>query len=115
MEVKLFEIRDRGTFIPAIAVRLCTDNETERWLLGRSGYRGVNIDPAEKNVEPYVILSKLDGVEAQYDPFRWPNRTMARAHLHINSKWFELVSGDIIDVEFIHGESQVMKTSERFD
>lgn len=64
--------------------------------------------------EPYVILAKLDGVEAQYDPFRWPNfRTLGNAHQHIIEHWSELTSGDVVDVEFILGESKEPKQSER--
>ena len=38
MNVKLLEIRDRATFIPAIAIQLGSRSEEERWLLSRSGH-----------------------------------------------------------------------------
>lgn len=117
MEVKLFEIRDRGTFIPVMATRLIitgdvVQHDAEIYLLRRAGYAKEQI--LFRYAEPYVILTKLDGVEAQYDPFSWPNRrTMGTAHRHIIDLWSELRSGDVIDIEFILGETQTAKKSER--
>ena len=112
MEVKLFEIRDAATFIPVMATALISGNGREHWLLRRSGY-------AEEQIarccaaQRYVILCKLDGVEAQYDPFGWPNqRTMGNAHRHIIEHWNELESGAVIDVEYILGEKPAPKQSE---
>jgi hypothetical protein len=131
--VKLFEVRDRGTFMPMMAVRLLVrqpdfrhahdrslsesqfaihDNR-EEWLLRRAGY-GQNeiLDHADEH-EPYVILIKLDGTECQYDPFAWPNRrTLTTAHLYIRDNWSKLTSGQVIDVEHILGESDQPKESE---
>ncbi len=117
MEVKLFEIRDRGTFIPVMATRLIVNElgemgEAELWLLRRAGYNESQV--LISVAEPYIILCKLDGVEAQYDSFSWPNqRTMGNTHRHIIELWSELKSGDVIDVEFILGETQTPKESER--
>lgn len=123
MDVKLFEIRDAATFIPAMAVRLRNRNEAEFYLLRRAGYSAREIGGPEETVgtlardlEPYVILCKLDGVEAQYDPFAWPNqRTMGYAHQDIIKHWDELKSGDVIDVEYLNGETKEPKVSERDD
>jgi hypothetical protein len=38
MTTKAFEIRDRATFIPAIAVRLDPADERERYLIARCGF-----------------------------------------------------------------------------
>ena len=38
MDIKLLEIRDRNTFIPALAVRLRASNADELYLLRRAGY-----------------------------------------------------------------------------
>jgi len=38
MEVKLLEVRDIGTCIPLLAVRMGSDNEAEQRLLWRVGY-----------------------------------------------------------------------------
>lgn len=40
MEVKCLEIRDEGTFIPVICLRPVPENEGQRYLLRRDGYRG---------------------------------------------------------------------------
>lgn len=123
MDVKLFEIRDSATFIPVMAVALIERNAAENFLLSRAGYADEQIaneaDPVDGrifdlNQQRYVILCKLDGVEAQYDPFSWPRaRTMSVAHQFIIENWRDLKSGDVIDVQVILGETTVPKTSER--
>ena len=118
MEVKLLEIRDRATFIPAMAIRLIVNEssntlyEKELWLLRRAGYNREQITISQD--VPYIILCKLDGVEAQYDPFQWGlSRTMRDAHRYIIDSWSFLKSGDLVDVEFINGETPHPKISER--
>lgn len=113
MEVKLFEVRDSATFMPMMAVRLRWNNTAERFLLRRAGYAGEQID-RDAGIEPYVIFCKLDGVEAQYDPFAWSSgaRTIPTAHRHIIENWNTLRSGDVIDVQFLVGETTTAKESE---
>lgn len=111
MQVKLFEIRDRATFIPAMAVKLdgnCSDQED--WLLRRAGYGSCN--SADRN---YVYLTHLSEGTTQYDPYRWGScsRTMTSAHRYILDHFDELTPGQVIDVEFILGESTTPKKSER--
>lgn len=111
MEVKMFEIRDRGTFIAAMAIRLGSRNEAERFLLSKSGYGKHTEDHAQ-----YVVLCKIDGSDfgAQYDPWSWGScRTMPQAHNHIHCNWDRLQSGQVIDVEYILGERETPKTSEK--
>ena len=38
---------------------------------------------------------------------------MIEAHRHIQYSWDELESGDVVDVEYILGESKFKKVSER--
>ncbi len=107
MEIKLFEIRDRGTFIPAMAVKPVSDNMVESWiLLGRSGF----------NRETHCIyLIHLGGQQAKHDAYEWGNsRTMHEAHKYIEQNFDTLQSGDVIDVEFILGETTEKKISERY-
>jgi hypothetical protein len=102
VEIKLFEIRDRATLIPAMAIR--NDDERTRKeyaLLARAGFRG-----------RYVLLIHLEGMQINYDMYNWSNRTMAAAHDFIESNWRSLTSGDVIDVEYILGESDKKKESE---
>ena len=64
MECKTLEIRDRMTFIPALAVNINSDNEAQRYLMQRCGY------PC--NGEPNIILTKLAGeCQASNDPYSW--------------------------------------------
>src|SRR5262249_55810951 len=91
-------------------------DDAEFFLLRRAGYAEHQIRPSNypAPTEPYIILCKLVEVEAHYDPFDWPrNRTMTTAHRHIINHWDELTSGDVIDVEFILGETKEPKQSER--
>lgn len=112
MTVKLFEIRDRATCIPAMAVHLRNRTPAEFFLLRRAGYSAEQIGGREEDHERYVVLMKLDGERSTYDPFAWGDRTMHVAHLHIVEKWHTLESGDVVDVQFILGETKAPKVSE---
>jgi|SRR5580704_3039515 hypothetical protein len=108
MEVKCLEVRDAGTFIPVICIRPVPDNEGQRYLLRRDGYRG------DMN-EHCIIVIKAQCRGVSYDPYNWPNdtRTMPNAHGYIEGHWEELKDGDVIDVEYITGETNKPKVSER--
>lgn len=113
MICKTIEIRDRGTFIPAMAIKLQPRCDADRYLLARSGY-GVH---AERQAE-YVILMRIDGGEdlkGQCDPNAWGDcpRTMLEAHCWIALHFEDIESGDVVDVEFILGETASAKISER--
>jgi hypothetical protein len=106
---KTLEIRDKGTFIPALAVQLGPTCEADRWLLARAGF---GLSPT--NQANYVILVHLEGDESHYDPHAWSHaRTMPVAHSFILENFDRLEDGAVVDVEFILGESQVPKVSER--
>lgn len=108
MEIKCLEIRDHGTFIPVICVRPVPDNEAQRYLLRRDGYSG---DSAERCI--IMIDEQCRGVA--YDPYDWVRdmRTKQTAHLYIQEHWHILADGDVIDVQFILGETKTRKISER--
>jgi len=110
MEVKVFEVRDRAIFIPALAVRLTPKSEAERYLIARAGY-GDRPDEQGR----YVLVAKLhEGTtKITYDPFDWNNPyTMPNAHRYIIEHFDELESGEVVDVEYILGESDKPKISE---
>ena len=109
MITKLFEIRDSGTFIPMIAIKLSPQNEAERYLLGRAGF-GRQAEDHEK----YVLFSSLTGGEMTSDPYNWPNRTRQVAHIYITEHFDELENGQVIDVQFILKETPQPKTTEAF-
>lgn len=114
---KLFEVRDRGTFIPVLATLIEVvdpGNEwdewdiRDNWLKRRAGY----------GPDRCVILCRLEchGVNgnATYDPYSWGVgvRTMLVAHQNILQCWDQLEPGAVIDVEYILGETTEPKRSE---
>lgn len=113
MRTKTFEVRDRHTFIPVLAVDTRSDDPLEHWLLRRAGY---------DNTSDCVILIRMEckGINgnASYDPFAWNatgTRTMHVAHQYIQEHWDTLNSGDVICVEHILGERTEPKKSERLE
>jgi hypothetical protein len=110
MESKCLELRDSGTFIPVICIRPVPVNEAQRYLLRRDGYSGTA-------GEHCVIMIDAQCRGAAYDCYDWPggSRTKKVAHNYIAEHWHELVDGDVIDVEFILGETLTKKISERYE
>jgi hypothetical protein len=114
IETKLFEIRDRATFIPVIASLMevsGTWNDAalaEDYLLRRCGFR-----PTTNLIWMSRIQSHPEPASyAPYDLGGGP-RTIYVAHDYIRTHWAELRSGAVIDVEFILGETDAPKRSER--
>lgn len=108
---KLLEIRDRLTFIPALAIQFDHETDAESYLLERAGYGQTREDHLS-----YIALCRLDGGMRTITtaPYEWTgSRTMQIAHKYIDEHWTEINSGDVIDVEFICGESKSMKMPER--
>lgn len=99
MTTKLLEIRDRATFIPALAISI---EASDGPLARRAGFESQCIE-----------LIHLTSQQCEYDPYSWGGgRTMANAHEYIRTHWDEISEGDVIDVEFILGESGAQKVSE---
>jgi len=106
MEIKLIEVRDRGTFIPALAIRVTSTGDVAGdWLLRRGGF---SLNGAS------IILIRLTDCEAQYDPYDWANRTMQTAHVWLLEHFEQIESGAVVDVEHM-GETPAPKVSERFE
>ncbi len=107
MEVKLFEVRDSATFIPAIAIDMSTMHmpEAERYLASRVGY----------GLDRLILFGKACDGKMSYNSFEHSKvcRTMQVAHDYVTEHWNELTSGAVIDVQFIEGETTVQKISER--
>ena len=105
MKAKALEIRDEGTFIPALAVDMNPIEDGQRYLLRRCGY------PCD--YRPNVILTRLDGSgKASNDPYEWGGRTWPTAHKYIIEQWHSLKDGDVVDVSYILGETDAPKVSE---
>lgn len=98
--IKTVEIRDRGTLIPAFAIKMLPSDEKELFLFKGAGYGWVN---------PCIMLVAL---ESPWHSARcseeWINstRTMPAAHKWIEDYFDEIANGDVIDVEFILGEKE---------
>lgn len=111
-DVKMFEVRDEGTTMVVIALKPNPGHEAERWGWARSGY-GLEI----ADQRPYVLLAPLHAGEGMLvcDPFKHPGspRTLPTAHRYIIEHWDYLVSGDVVDVQFILRETTECKVSER--
>lgn len=104
MITKAIEIRDRATFVPAIAISTAPANEGQRYLLRRSGYA-----PDGHT----IILVKLSEPSANYDVYQWDSRTMQIAHSWIEKHFSEIEDGAVVDVQHIIGETAEPKRSER--
>lgn len=111
------------TFIPVLAIRMMrgpsanlleassAEHVAENWLMRKAGY---NLDDPPLA----VLLCRMDPNggphQASYDPYSWGMaRTLSFAHSYIVEHWGELKSGDVIDVEFLLGETKTKKQSER--
>jgi hypothetical protein len=113
MKAIIIEIRDAGTFIPALAVQLGSSEEQERWLLAMAGYGRTYEDQSE-----YVVLCKINGgspCKCAIDPVEWGQnpRTYYVAHRYVQKHFSELEAGAVVDVQFILGETATPKTTDR--
>ncbi len=108
MQVKMLEIRDAGTFIPVMCIKPVPDNEARRYLLRRDGYSCDQHDPI-------IIMIDAQCRGVSFDPYDWPgeSRTKQVANNAIQENWETLRDGDVIDVQFILGETDKPKLSER--
>ena len=112
MKLKMFEIRDAGTYIPVIAIKLLAENSSQLYMLGRAGY---GLTPEAQN--KYVLLAQIDGGvgTTSCDPHDWGDRTMFTAHQYIIDNFDILEDSAVVDVEFLLGETKQPKISERYE
>ena len=108
---KFFEIRDRGTCLPVMAIRL--DSETcsdkERWLLSQAGF-----GKTQESHREYIMLCDIASRKphALYDPFNWKESFMVDVHLHLQDHFDDYQSGAVLDVSVIRGESDTPRPSD---
>jgi len=107
VEIKLFEVRDRGTCMPSIAIRTSSANDSERWMLAHMGY-GTDAEDQKR----HVLFAPLCDPSLKYDPEDWRDRTMATAHRYIIDHWDMLTAGQVIDVRYILGETDAPAPSD---
>ena len=110
MIARLFEIRDRGTFIPMLAVQCDAADENERYLLAHAGF-GKDTETQHR----YVLCGEIDSgkFKMSYDPFDFTNGTLRQAVEHIQANFHALVSDAVIDAEFLRGERAAPRPPER--
>lgn len=112
LTTKAFEIRDKMTFIPVMAAKLAKEPTMGNWyieeeyLIRRAGYA--------KDTD-YIVVTILTSLESNCDIFKWENRTMRNAHQHILENFDSLKGGEVIDIEYILGETKAPKLSERVE
>jgi hypothetical protein len=97
MITKCLEIRDEGTCIAAIAMKMTAANPVEDKFFWRVGY------PRDGHA---VVLMNLSDQKASSDPYAacWGGtRTMALAHNWIIDHFDELTEGQVVDVRVIMG------------
>lgn len=121
MQTKLLELRDDGTFIPLLCVNMnpsspadatmypgwTDDQAARRYLLERCGY------PCDGRPNIAITNANADGDPFRNDYLAWSGRTYPVAHKYILENWEKLKDGDVVDVEYILGETAAPKVSER--
>lgn len=107
MKTKILEVRDEGTMISMLCVDMNPDTAEERYYLRRHGYAC--------DGSPNILITHVsaDGGPATNDPCFWKDRTRSTARMHIIAHWDDLLDGDVVDVQFIRGETAAPKKSER--
>ncbi len=101
MESKFVEIRDAGTCVPALAIRIVGADD---WCARRAGFGDM----------PCVYLVMLATERAKYDPFSWDTFTMRDAHLWLVDHFDEHEDGAVLDVRFVRGDTSAPVQSDRF-
>lgn len=106
IQTKFFELRDKGTCVPVFAILMApTGDKAADALLRRAGYSLTST--------PLVLFGSMMGDrKAEYDPFNWGDRTFSTGHHWAAEHFDQMKSGDVIDVEFILGETAAVKLSE---
>lgn len=109
MQTKFVEIRDEGTRVDAIAIRMSSDDPIPQYYLRRSGH--------PEDGSSIMLMCVYDG-KATNDPYEWEKvgmsiRTMGNAHNWICEHFDEISDGDVVDVQFLLGETKEPKIAER--
>jgi len=110
MDSKVFELRAPATIMVIMATRLEVFNEAERYLLSRSGFGRNNND-----FKKYIMLQCLDGgtSTASTDPYKHGIRELRIVHCYIYEMFDQLDDGQVLDIDFILGNTFEPKQPER--
>lgn len=110
LEAKLFELRDRGTFIPVLAIKLKGkgNGSINDKILERAGLNY----PGSYS----ILLWDLNNNRGFVDCRDWPGAPMIRTfpvcHRHIEQCFDSLKHGSVIDIEYLMRETIIPKESE---
>ena len=96
MITKCIEVRDEGTCMPMLAIKMRPDSRVEAHFLWRCGY------PRDGHG---VVLMHLSNQKASSDPYEFGGRTWPAAHAYIIQHFDELMEGAVVDVRVILGEA----------
>lgn len=96
---KYLEVRDRATCMAVLAIKVDGTTKAEREIIYWSGHGGFIL---------MVDLAKPH-LERGHEYWGRQERTRTQAHKYIENNWDKLKSGDVLDVEFILGESKKPK------
>lgn len=96
MQTKFLEIRDQAARIPVLAMEVAPNSKAAAELLQRCG-----LAPGKG-----VVVVNLKDQTAHGDFCAWENSpAMSIAHAYIDGRFDQLTDGDVVDVEFILGET----------
>lgn len=105
-DVKVFELRDRMTTISIMCIKIDMTEVTEpdRFIIRRSGWG---------SDAKMLYMINLSTCQCIFEAGRWNSATYDVAHQYIEEHWYDLKGGEVIDAEYIRGESERPKESER--
>lgn len=98
IESKIFEIRDKGTYIPILAVLMESNDPAENYHLKRFSWS-------------HIYVFKIANGEPVFK-WEWEGRRISVIYPHITKHWYELQSGSVIDIQVLLGETTEPATSE---
>lgn len=101
VSVKWFEIRDGLRCIPSLAVLLTPADVLGRALLARAEIG-----------DTAVMLYHLQHGVGHHDPSAWGDPVLVIAHEHVTTHFATLLSGAVIDVEYLRGDREAPRPSE---
>ena len=112
MRVKVIEIRDRATYIPAVAMQMVPWAMAEHAEQIRSLYAHVGFPGNPEQ----IILMRLNDQRGHCDPYDWgDSRTMKTVHEWLQQHFAEVEPGQVVDVEFILGEKPEPSIPQRLE
>lgn len=111
MICKVFEVRSPATMIAILAIKLSAHNDQERRLLCHSGF-GIN----GYSFSRYFIVFPIDGGtgHASTDPYDHKSHELRVAHIYIQKHFDDMENGEVIDIDYIEGNTLAPKTSDLY-